>query len=330
MTFDELCEWLLDPPAGTLHARVRWSGGAEHTWHIMGGQYPWGPGLRVAAPEGREGDGDESVLELWRDGDRLRVEVNGQPRYLSDGEHSWRFRTGSAVSQLDSTHGTGYTGDAYWLVNRPPVGDWRVRGDAADGTVEEDACVGRPAWKVTVGDVVAWFDRETRYTLALGFAGATYREELVDAEFGTTLDAGMFTWDGPTVSPQEQMRQEKAEKAATARSRMRAHIASDLSPVPVTLDLTPISVPVYDDDTGEFTAYGEGFSLIRTRRADSPGATTMSDPVAEEYRWSTPDFDWELTLDGLVSVDRAGMESLWAQLHPGVPVDRYSRYRSQQ
>ncbi|HIW92277.1 MAG TPA: hypothetical protein H9870_11530 [Candidatus Corynebacterium avicola] len=330
MTFDELCEWLLDPPVGTLHARVRWSGSAEHTWYIMGGQYPWGPGPRVAAPEGGEEGGDESVLELWRDGQRLRVEVNGQLRYLSDGQRSWMFRTGSAVSQLGSTHGPGYTGDANWLVNRPPAGDWSVRGDAADGTVEEDACTGRPAWKVTVGDVVAWFDRETRYTLALGFAGATYREELVDAEFGMPLDAGLFTWVGPTMSPQEHLRQEKAEKAAAARRRMRTHVASDLSPVPVTLDLTPILVPVHDDVTGEFSAYGEGFSLNRTRRADRPGETAVDEPSSELHRWSTPDFDWELTVENLVSVDRAGMEILWEQLHPSVPVDRYSRYRPEQ
>ncbi|WP_315146906.1 hypothetical protein [Corynebacterium variabile] len=133
---------------------------------------------------------------------------------------------------------------------------------------------------------------------------------------------------GVTVEePAELWRLSSQEKEELARTRMLAHIASDLSPVAVTLELSPDGVPVHDGPTGELRAYGEGFSLARSPRADSRGKTSMNDPSAELHRWSTPDVDWELTVGGLVSVDRAGMTVLWEQLHSGVPVDRYSRYR---
>ncbi|WP_314344635.1 hypothetical protein [Corynebacterium variabile] len=139
-----------------------------------------------------------------------------------------------------------------------------------------------------------------------------------------------FDGGGPEVTaeePAELWRLCRQEKEELARTRMLAHIVSDLSPVPVTLDLTPTAVPVHDDVTGEFSAYGEDFSLTRSRRVESMGKTDMNDPSSELHRWSTPDFDWELTVSDMVSVSRAGIEVLWSQLHPGVPVDRYSRYR---
>ncbi|WP_312775889.1 hypothetical protein [Corynebacterium variabile] len=139
-----------------------------------------------------------------------------------------------------------------------------------------------------------------------------------------------FDGGGPEVTaeePAELWRLCRQEKEELARTRMLAHIVSDLSPVPVTLDLTPTAVPVHDDFTGEFSAYGEDFSLTRSRRVESMGKTDMNDPSSELHRWSTPDFDWELTVSDMVSVSRAGIEVLWSQLHPGVPVDRYSRYR---
>jgi hypothetical protein len=60
---------------------------------------------------------------------------------------------------------------------------------------------------------------------------------------------------------------------------------------------------------------------------ESLGEAGVNDPSSELHRWSTPDFDWELTVSDMVSVSHAGIEVLWSQLHPGVPVDRYSRYR---
>ena len=320
MTFDDLCALLLEPPTATLHARVRWSGDTDRSWYVMGGRYAWGPG--PWAPE--RDDGGEGVLELWKDGGCLRVEVNGQPRYLCDGEQAWRFDDDPQCPVTGSPREVRYTGTAYWLVSEPglPVAD-----ADEESHVDEDTCAGRPAWKVTAGDVVAWVDRETCHMLALGFTDDTFREELVDAAFGTPLDAGLFTWDGPTMSTHEQWRRSQDAIADTARTRMTAHIASDLSPVAVTLELTPTSVPEHDDVTGEFRAYGEGFSLTRSRLVESRGKSSMTDPSAELHRWSTPDFEWELTVGGLVSVDRAGMAALWEQLHPGVPVDRYSRYQ---
>ncbi|WP_291476367.1 hypothetical protein [Corynebacterium sp.] len=127
--------------------------------------------------------------------------------------------------------------------------------------------------------------------------------------------------------PEELWRLSRREKQELARTRMLENIATDLSPVPVTLELRPTAVPRHDDATGEFHAFGEGFSLTRSRRVESLGEAGVNDPSSELHRWSTPDFDCELTVSDMVSVSHAGIEVLWSQLHPGVPVDRYSRYR---
>lgn len=105
-------------------------------------------------------------------------------------------------------------------------------------------------------------------------------------------------------------------------------ILTDLTPVAVTLDLTPVAVPFRNAGTGEFGAMGNDFSLRRDQRKVQGPPLGQTSPGYEVHRWSTPDFDWYLGLGDDVSVDRAGMEELWGQLHPGVPVDRYSRHRS--
>lgn len=201
--------------------------------------------------------------------------------------------------------------------------DGTFSGGNVDGVIfrrESDADDG---W-VWESDDITWVEDGLRTTVHVQNLSVVPDESLRD------LIRGSFDGGDPGVTaeePAELWRLSSQEKEELARTRMLAHIASDLSLVAVTLELTPTSVPVHDDVTGEFRAYGEGFSLHRTRRADSRGKTSMNDPSAELHRWSTPDFDWELTVGGLVSVDRAGMTVLWEQLHSGVPVDRYSRYR---
>ncbi|MDN6535563.1 MAG: hypothetical protein L0K73_01910 [Corynebacterium variabile] len=171
---------------------------------------------------------------------------------------------------------------------------------------------------------IAWTEDGLRTTMRV-----QNRSVVPDVSLRDVLRA-RFDGGDPEVTadePAELWRLCRQEKEELARTRMLAHIVSDLSPVPVTLDLTPTAVPVHDDVTGEFTAYGEDFSLTQSRRVESMGKTAMNDPSSELHRWSTPDVDCELTVGGLVSVDRAGMAAVWEQLHPGVPVDRYSRYR---
>lgn len=173
-------------------------------------------------------------------------------------------------------------------------------------------------------DDITWTSDGLRTTVHVQNRSVVPDESLRD------LLRGRFDGGDPGVTaaePAEYRRLSTQEKQELARHRMLAHIASDLSPVPVTLELAPDAVPVHDDTTGELRAYGEGFSLIRSPRADCQGKTSMNDPSAELHRWSTPDYDWELRISDLVTVDRAGIEVLWSQLHPGVPVDRYSRYR---
>ena len=77
--------------------------------------------------------------------------------------------------------------------------------------------------------------------------------------------------------------------------------------------------------------------LLRGRFGGGDPGVTAEEPAElwrlsrqekeELHRWSTPEVDWELTVDGLVSVGRAGMAALWDRLRPGVPVDRYSHHR---
>lgn len=201
--------------------------------------------------------------------------------------------------------------------------DGAFSGGNVDGVIfrrESDADDG---W-VWESDDITWTEDGLRTTVRV-----QNRSVVPDASLRDVLRE-RFDGGDPEVTaeePAELWRLSRQEKEELSGTRMQAHIVSDLSPAPVTLELAPDAVPVHDDTTGELRAFGEGFSLTRSPRADSQGKTSMSDPSSELHRWSTPDFDWELTVSDLVSVDRAGMAALWEQLHPGVPVDRYSRYR---
>lgn len=201
--------------------------------------------------------------------------------------------------------------------------DGTFSGGKADGVIyrweSDDDDV-----RVREFDDITWAEDGLRTTVRVQNRSVVPDTELRD------LLRDRFDGGDPGVStgePAELWRLSSPEKQELARTRMVGNIASDISPAPVTLELVPNSVPVHDDATGEFSAFGEGFSLNRARRAESLGEIAMNDPASELHRWSTPDFDWGLTVTDLVSIDRAGMETLWEQLHPGVPVDRYSRYR---
>lgn len=321
-TWDELCQRLLDPPEDPLHATVTWQDGDGRPLFLLFGHTTWGPGQRPPEVDA----GCPGTVEFWRDDRRLRVEVNGQPAFISDGEYTWTFAEDGSVPVEDIVRPyvpKVYNSYASWLMFPPPASRWIDDGVTPDGPVRAVQFCGRPAWTVTVDGTDMWVDRDTRQVLSLGITGSTLRESLVAPEFGVLPDNAMFSWTGPVLDAAEVQRRRIAERARQARSWMRENITADESPLPVTLDLTVTGVPFHDTATGEFRAYGDGFSLQRRRRAVVVEEPTVTDPTVQVLRWSTPTHDWTLTVEDGVTVDRTGMTTLWATLHPDTPVDRF-------
>lgn len=317
----------------TLHAHIRWDDGDAPDLMFFNGSYPWGPGLQATvADDGRRRPVD---LELWSDGRKVRVEKDGQPYYISNGDQAWFFRDDPArpdvVFRASMSHGRAmdYSGEAQWLVHPVPAFRWIDEDVQPEGSVEEYVLGGRTAWTFVVSGIRAWIDQESLHVLALQFDGSTYRERLVSPEIGEPVDDSLFTWTGPVVTPwerrqadqekEDRKKQEKAERSRQWFVDTAAAEESELRSVPVTLDLTPTAVPVYREDTGEFRAYGDNVTLSR----HLPDTELQYEDNRYAHRWTAQGYIWQLNVGPELCLGRKGIEEVWDQLHPGEPVTDY-------
>ncbi len=331
-TWDEIRRRLVSIPRSTLHARVRWDGRRSSRWDYVNGRYPWGPGPSFIDVTNRTlGTLHASDLEVWRDGPMLRVEKNRYPLYITDGESVWDFQDNPRRPQLGTPGDLRYSCEAQWLILPPPAAQWDI-SDQHTTDVYNEQIEGRDAWEITVGGVRVWIDCETFYLLALGDVDSGYREYFAAPDIGSELDPGLFTWDGDVIPAEDLERRRKlaqSRKQEDKRQRSREWLLDNVVadpmadeaflPLPVTIDLTPTSVPHHNDTTGEFTAVCDGFSLGRRLR----GTRDRLPAAPYTYFWTTTRYDWELSLlDGVTLTDQ-GIQDVWNQLHPGEPVTDY-------
>ncbi|MGJ0182870.1 hypothetical protein [Corynebacterium glyciniphilum] len=262
----------------------------------------------------------------------LRVEKNRYPLYITDGESVWDFQDNPRRPQLGTPGDLRYSCEAQWLIlPPPPAAQWDI-SDQHTTDVYNEQIEGRDAWEITVGGVRVWIDCETFYLLALGDVDSGYREYFAAPDIGSELDPGLFTWDGDVIPAEDLERRRKlaqSRKQEDKRQRSREWLLDNVVadpmadeaflPLPVTIDLTPTSVPHHNDTTGEFTAVCDGFSLGRRLR----GTRDRLPAAPYTYFWTTTRYDWELSLlDGVTLTDQ-GIQDVWNQLHPGEPVTDY-------
>ncbi|MGV0867851.1 hypothetical protein [Corynebacterium kalidii] len=334
MDWEELRNRLLSERRTTIHACVAWDDGDVPAMSFMGSHYRWGPGPRCMASDD-DGEPRPAVLEFWRQGRKVRVEVSGRPVYITDGVQVWDFRGDAArpvvltARTVSFARALDYSGAAQWLVRRPPAGRWIDDDVRPETPVDEDVLEGRSTWTFVIGETRVWVDTVSLHVLALQSVGSTYREKTVAPDIGVPLDDDLFTWGGPTTSPRDHRKSREAERERKKRQRIAGirrwfvenvvEDDSDLEALPVTVDLTPTSVPRVSEETGEFVARGDDMELSR----HIPGSDFRYEEDRAAHRWSALGYDWQLILWAEVVLGRAGIEEVWDQLHPGAEVTSY-------
>jgi hypothetical protein len=334
MDWEELRNRLLSEQRTTIHACVAWDDGDVPAMSFMGSHYRWGPGPRCMASDD-DGEPRPAVLEFWRQGRKVRVEVSGRPVYITDGVQVWDFRGDAArpvvltARTVSFARALDYSGAAQWLVRRPPAGRWIDDDVRPETPVDEDVLEGRSTWTFVIGETRVWVDTVSLHVLALQSVGSTYREKTVAPDIGVPLDDDLFTWGGPTTSPRDHRKSREAERERKKRQRIAGirrwfvenvvEDDSDLEALPVTVDLTPTSVPRVSEETGEFVARGDDMELSR----HIPGSDFRYEEDRAAHRWSALGYDWQLILWAEVVLGRAGIEEVWDQLHPGAEVTSY-------
>ncbi|WP_420098865.1 hypothetical protein [Corynebacterium sp.] len=165
----------------------------------MKGRHPWGPGPSFIDVISRTlGTSHAAELEVWRDGNMLRVEKNQRPLYISDGESVWDFRDNPTRPYLGTPADLRYACEAQWLIQPPPIARWGG-SDEDPVDVYNDQIEGCDAWHLIVEGVRGWIDRETSHLLALGDVDSSYREYYAAPDIGSDLDRELFSWDGDTI-----------------------------------------------------------------------------------------------------------------------------------
>lgn len=334
MDWEDLRARLVGTPDSTLHAQVQWDDGEAASIPFMGPYYQWGPGPRCMDTD-EAGNLQPASLELWRYGRKIRVERNGLPYYISNGSQAWFFREDHArpvvVSGATASYGGAldYSGEAQWLVLRPPAAKWADDDVQLEGHVGKDVVEERSTWTFVISGIRVWIDQASLHVLALQFDGSTYREKLVAPDIGQPINDDLFTWNGPVVTAREQQKARDREKERKKLERSRRNRQwfvdniveneSDLESLPVTLDLTPTALPRRNDVTGEFEASGPNMALSR----HLPDTDFRCEDHADAHRWTAEGYNWQLCLCDDLTLGREGIQDVWNQLHPGEPVTDY-------
>ncbi|HIW92276.1 MAG TPA: hypothetical protein H9870_11525 [Candidatus Corynebacterium avicola] len=226
-------------------------------------------------------------IEIWRQGRRLRVEVDGTPEFLCDGETAWsmeptRHLTGLAGTPVTAPTGKlRYHGGAHSFVYPRDHRDWS--GDdftRPEGETTAERFQGRDCWTVAlraprhkVGPLRLWVDQESGYLLgqvnehrdAAGVAGW-----IVDPRIGAPLDDSLFVWDSPTVTPEDVKAAKMEERRALEESQrdwFREHVSDAPLRIPATVDFSPTQCHCQED--GTFSGGSVDGVIFRRESADA-------------------------------------------------------------
>lgn len=239
---------------------------------------------------------------VWRDGSRWRVEsMDGAPRLIAGVDTVWRFAP-DPVRPVETPRRADrdVEGAFELLVRREPgsfLGEDFTRPAGPIGTTQ---FLGRMAWTVALAPpphkpwpVQLVVDAATGVVLQQRNDGFGTVQEWTEIVTGEPLDAELFTWTGPTTSPDDQAAEwdrERQARAADDRQWFARHVTDRSLTVELGLEVT---LHEHDDATGAFEAsLGPFGALARRSRSVAPWELGWSEvPV----RWSTDRWDWAMT-----------------------------------
>lgn len=268
------------------------------------------PSASLHATLETRGDGDPDVrYEVWRQGRKLRVEKDGSPEYICDGETIWSFEQAASVEGSDGhpvasdARKALYCGPAQELCAPRRSSDWKGSDfTTPEGPVTVEEFQGRDCWTVALkapprkaGPLRMWVDRDSGYPLGEvneSPEAGEYGQWFESPEIGVPLDDSLFTWDGPSITKAEiedLRRQRRQALEETQMQWFRENVLATRLTASSTVDLVPEQMR-----TEEGRVYGGTPGVFRFER-------TATDQQQEEPRreadvaWRSGGHNWWVT-----------------------------------
>ncbi|MGN0094733.1 MAG: hypothetical protein ACI38U_01590 [Corynebacterium sp.] len=256
------------------------------------------------------GDREPDVrYEVWRQGRKLRVEKDGLPDYVCDGETLWSFEEVAGVEGSDARPVASdarkalYCGPAQGLCAPRRSSDWQGSDfTTPEGPVTVEEFQGRDCWTVAlkapprkVGPLRIWVDRDSGYPLGEvneSPEAKGYEQWFESPEIGIALDDSLFTWEGPSITKAELEDRRHQSLQALEESQMqwfRENVLATRLTVSSTVDLSPEQMRIE-----EGSVYGGTPGVFRFER-------TAVDQQQEAPRreadvvWRSGDHSWRVT-----------------------------------
>lgn len=277
------------------------------TWaRLLGALLRNPPSTLHATVEGRGEFAEKSAYEIWRDGPKLRVEKDGAPTFISDGETYWSFRgtehlAGAQGRPVSATgDGSRFNGGIQHLCRPWKAGDWEwADATAPDSTAAEDSFQGRGCWTIVLnGELRFWVDRDSRFLLGMiaETTEPTINGQWLKApEIGAPLDAALFSWDGPVLTQDDVQKLRSDEIRALEESQMawfRGNVLSTPLTASATVSLIPEQMRVEED-----IVHGGTPGIFRFERRVSMPDPATPQPAGKkaDVSWQEDGYDWEVT-----------------------------------
>ncbi|MGP9724687.1 hypothetical protein ACT3SZ_11800 [Corynebacterium sp. AOP40-9SA-29] len=264
------------------------------------------PSTLHATVESRGEFAEKSAYEIWRDGPKLRVEKNGAPTFISDGETYWSFgrteRLAGAQGRPVAAAGDGsrFFGGIQHLCRPWKAGDWAgTDATAPDSPAAEDSFQGRDCWTIVLNEELRiWVDRDSGFLLGMiaDTTDPTIDGQWIKApEIGISLDAALFSWDGPVLTQGDVKKLRSDEIRALEESQMawfRGNVLSTPLTASATVSLIPEQMRVEED-----IVHGGTPGIFRFERRVSTPDRANPQPAGKkaDVSWQEDGYDWEVT-----------------------------------
>lgn len=256
------------------------------------------------------GDGDpDARYEVWRQGRKLRVEKDGSPEYICDGETIWSFE---AAARVEGSEGRPvgsdarkalYCGPAQGLCAPRRSSDWQGSDfTTPEGPVTVEEFQGRDCWTVAlkapprkVGPLRIWVDRDTGHPLGEmneSPEAEGYGRWFESPEIGTPLDDSLFTWGGPSITKAELEDLGQQSLQALEESQMqwfRENVLATRLRASSTVDLIPEQMRIE-----EGSVYGGTPGVFRFGSTATDQQQELR-PRDADVAWQSGDHHWRVT-----------------------------------